>query len=317
MAGAVSNDEREGDRQAPSNAGAPGRDSGPAGTEHGYHGPGWEPYALLPDQMAVYAEKAGADKAQTSWINLLVPAMLGGAFIGIGALFAMATGVGLGPEPGGLVRLVGGVAFSLAFILVVVGGAELFTSNNLMVMALVSGRIRTPALLRAWLLVYLGNMAGTLATAGIVVLAGLTGEAGSALQAKATQTAAEMAGLGPVESVFRSVLGNALVCHAIWLTYSARTTTDRILCVLLPIGAFYTLQLEHVIATMFYFPLAYFAALDGGADAGWFAFLTETGTRVGLADFGGHLLAVTLGNIIGGGVLVGAVYWFVYLRKWK
>jgi len=269
----------------------------------------------MPHQMAGHAEELGAYKARTGWINLFVLAALGGAFIGIGALFAMATTVGLGPDPGGLGRLVGGVAFSLAFVLVVVGGAELFTSNNLMVMALVRGRIRTAELIRAWIIVYLGNMVGAVMTAAIAVLAGLTLEAGGALGAKATRTAADMAALGPVESVFRSVLGNALVCHAIWLTYSARTTTDRILCVLLPIGAFYTLQLEHAIATMFYFPLAYFAGLGGGAPEGWLAFVGEAGTRVGFLDFGSHLLAVTLGNIIGGGVLVGAVYWFVYLRK--
>ncbi len=261
--------------------------------------------ALMPHQMAERAEELGAYKTRTRWYNLVVLAALGGAFIGIGALFAMAVTVGMGPEPSGLGRLVGGIAFSLAFVLVVVGGAELFTSNNLMVMALVSGRITAPELLRAWALVYLGNLAGTIATAAIAVLAGLTLEAGGALGAKATRTAAAMAELGPVESVFRSVLGNALVCHAIWLTYSARSTTDRILCVLLPIGAFYTLQLEHVIATMFYFPLAYFATLNGDttlAAPGAFAFAT-------------HLLAVTVGNVIGGGVLVGAVYWFVHLRK--
>jgi formate/nitrite transporter len=261
--------------------------------------------ALLPHQMAERAEELGAYKARTKWFNLVVLAGLGGAFIGLGALFAMAVTVGLGPEPGGLARLVGGIAFSLAFVLVVIGGAELFTSNNLMVMALVSGRITAGELLRAWGLVYLGNLAGTIATAAIAVLAGLTVEANGALGEKATRTAVAMAELGPVESVFRSILGNTLVCHAIWLTYSARTTTDRILCVLLPIGAFYTLQLEHVIATMFYFPLAYFVTLTG----------ESTLAAPGVVDFGTHLVAVTVGNVIGGGVLVGAVYWFVYLRK--
>lgn len=290
----------------------PPRPAHSAGLGSPYVGLG--PDALLPHQMADHAEELGAYKARTGWINLFVLAALGGAFIGIGALFAMATTVGLGPEPGGLGRLVGGIAFSLAFVLVVVGGAELFTSNNLMVMALVSRRIRALELIRAWIIVYFGNLAGTVATAAIAVLAGMTAEAGGALGAKATRTAADMAALGPVESIFRSVLGNALVCHAIWLTYSARTTTDRILCVLLPIGAFYTLQLEHAIATMFYFPLAYFAALQDAAATGG-PVLAAAGAAPGFPDFGAHLLAVTIGNAIGGGVLVGAVYWFVYLRR--
>lgn len=292
--------------------GAKGKVGPPAGDVGARTGAGID--ALLPEQMAHKAEQTGAYKARMPWPSLLTLSVLGGAFIGIGALFAMAVTANLGPAFSGIAGIVGGIAFATAFVLVVVGGAELFTSNNLMVMALVSRHIRAVELLRAWAIVYVGNLIGTVGTAVMVVLAGLVAHGDTLLADKATATAAGMAGLAPIPSLFRSILGNVLVCLAVWLTYSARTSTDRILCVILPISAFYALSLEHVIATMFYFPLAYVSALEAGTLTGIFNFPDGHGGVIGLGDFSRHLLAVTTGNIIGGGVLVGAVYWFIYRR---
>lgn len=265
--------------------------------------------ALLPDQIALKAEQAGAHKARMPATSLLTLAVLAGAFIAIGALFAMAVSAGLPTELAPLGRLLGGLAFSLALVLVIVGGAELFTSNNLMVMAVVSARIGLGELLRAWVLVYLGNLAGALATGVMAVLAGLSLRDGALLGTKATAVASAMANLGTVETFFAGVLGNVLVCLAVWVSYSGRTTTDRILAVVPPIVAFYALGLEHVIATMFYFPFAYAHALAAGGPV----FAGSDGAGIGLDAFVLHLLPVTLGNIVGGGFLVGAVYWFVYL----
>ena len=265
--------------------------------------------ALLPDQIALKAEQAGAHKARMPATSLLALAVLAGAFIAIGALFAMTASAGLPPELAPFGRVLGGLAFSLALVLVIVGGAELFTSNNLMVMAVVSGRIGLGELLRAWVLVYLGNLAGALATGVMAVLAGLSLREDSLLGTKATAVASAMAELGTLETFFAGVLGNVLVCLAVWISYSGRTTTDRILAVVPPIVAFYALGLEHVIATMFYFPFAYAHALAAGNPL----FAGSDGARIGLDAFTLHLLPVTLGNIVGGGFLVGAVYWFVYL----
>jgi formate/nitrite transporter len=206
------------------------------------------------------------------------------------------------------------VAFSLGLILVVVGGAELFTGNNLIVMAWASGRVKTPALLRNWVVVFAGNFVGAVATAFAVGLAGTHHGGDGAFGISAFSLAHAKLRLGFTQAAVLGMLGNALVCLAVWLSYSARTTADRILAVLPPISAFVAAGFEHSIANMYFVPFAIFVgALDPdfvvarglGPQAQaltWAAFL------------GRNLLPVTIGNVIGGSVLVGAVYWFVYLR---
>lgn len=270
--------------------------------------------ALLPDQIAAKAELSGAYKARMPVVSLFTLATLAGAFVAFGALFALTVTAGTARDAEAFGRVLGGFAFSLALVLVIVGGAELFTSNNLMVMALVGRRISLFELLRAWVVVYLGNLAGAMATGAMAVLAGLSVRDGGAIGAKATSVATGMARLDTLETFFAGVLGNVLVCLAVWISYSGRSTTDRILAVVPPIVAFYALGLEHVIATMFYFPFAYFHALADGRGVATLTFAGSDGTTIGTAAFFGHLLPVTIGNIVGGGLLVGAVYWFVYLR---
>jgi formate transporter len=221
---------------------------------------------------------------------------------------------GTGQAPWGPSRVLAGTAFSLGLILVIVGGAELFTGNNLVVMAWASGRVSTRALLRNWAIVFAGNFAGAAATALLVCVAGTHRAGGGAFGATAFALARGKVELGFVQAVALGILCNALVCLAVWLTYSARTTTDRVLAIVPPIAAFVSAGFEHSIANMYFVPLALFiawldpgwvaaAGLDAHARAlGWSAFLL------------GNLLPVTLGNVIGGSLLVGAVYWVVYLR---
>lgn len=270
--------------------------------------------ALLPPDMALRAEEVGAKKARGDAASLLMLAILAGAFIAVGALFAMTIAAAAGPLSPAITKVLGGLAFSLAFVLVVVGGAELFTSNNLMVMALVSRRITAVDLLRAWVIIYIGNLIGTLFTGALAVLAGLATRSDGGLGRLALSTVRRMTDLGTLETFFVAVLGNVLVCLAAWVSYSGRTTTDRILAVVPPIVAFYAMQLEHVIATMFYFPLAYFVSLSQGSHLGLTGFDDAQGRPIDVLDFALHLAPVTLGNIVGGGVLVGVVYWFVYLH---
>jgi len=216
--------------------------------------------------------------------------------------------------PWGLTRVVAGLAFSVGLILVVVGGAELFTGNNLIVMAWAGRRIATSALLRNWALVYAGNFAGALSVA-IAVLVARTYESGAgAFGVTALDIAAAKVRFGFWQAVALGTLCNVLVCLVVWLTYSARSTTDRILAVVPPISAFVAAGFEHSVANMYFVPVglliatfdpAFIAAsaLEPQAQAlSWGRFLTR------------NLLPVTVRNIIGGAVLVGAVYWFVYLR---
>ncbi|HTI56992.1 MAG TPA: formate/nitrite transporter family protein [Verrucomicrobiae bacterium] len=270
--------------------------------------------ALLPPQMAERAETIGVAKTSMDTPRLFVLAVLAGAFIALGAVFATTALAGSSALPWGPARVLGGVAFSLGLILVVVGGAELFTGNNLIVMAWASGRVSTPALLRNWTIVFVGNFAGAAATALAVCLAGTARGGDGAFGEAAFAVAQAKLALHPVQAVVLGMLGNALVCLAVWLGYSARTTADRILAIVPPISAFVAAGFEHSVANMYFVPYAIFVtALDpdwvrahapvvGAAAPTWSAFLVR------------NLAPVTLGNVIGGAVLVGAVYWFVYLR---
>ena len=270
--------------------------------------------ALLPPQMAERAETIGVAKASMDAPRLFVLAVLAGAFIALGGVFATTALAGSSALPWGPVRVLAGVAFSLGLVLVVVGGAELFTGNNLIVMAWASGRVSSPALLRSWAIVFVGNFAGAVATALAVCLAGTARGGNGAFGEAAFAVAQTKLALHPVQAVALGMLGNALVCLAVWLGYSARTTADRILAIVPPISAFVAAGFEHSVANMYFVPYAIFVtALDpdwvrahppvvGAAAPTWSAFLFR------------NLAPVTLGNVIGGAVLVGAVYWFVYLR---
>jgi formate/nitrite transporter len=270
--------------------------------------------ALLPPAMAHRAEEIGVDKSAMAPTRLLALAVLAGAFIALGGAFATTAAAGAGAAPWGAVRVLGGVAFSLGLVLVLVGGAELFTSNNLIVMAWASGRVSTRALLRNWAIVFAGNALGAIATGLVVYAAGVYRFGDGAWGVMAITTASAKLGFGFVQAVALGMLCNALVCLAVWMTYSARTASDRILAIVPPISAFVAIGFEHSIANLYFVPLgilvaafdpAFVAARGIGAQADS---LTWTGFVLR------NLVPVTLGNIVGGSLLVGAVYWFVYLQ---
>ncbi|MEK7692082.1 MAG: formate/nitrite transporter family protein [Bdellovibrionota bacterium] len=255
--------------------------------------------ALLPPEMAARAEEIGVTKAGAERVRTFVLAILAGAFIALGAVFSTVVVSGAaGILPFGVIRLLAGLAFSLGLVLVSVGGAELFTGNNLIVMAWASGKISIFRLLRNWCLVYLGNFTGALATAGIVFLADHHRLGGGLVGETAIQIAHAKMGHGMLPAFLLGVLGNALVCLAVWLTYSARTTVDRIIAVVPPITAFVAAGFEHCIANMYFIPFA--MLIEGPGSITWSAFVFK------------NLLPVTLGNCVGGALLVGAMYWFVY-----
>ncbi len=276
--------------------------------------------ALLPAEMAAKAEDIGVKKAGMDFTTMLALAVLAGAFIALGAVFSTTVVAGaVGTVPYGLARLAAGVVFSLGLILVVVGGAELFTGNNLIVMAWANSKISTALLLRNWAIVYVGNFIGALATAVLLYLSAQYAFGNGTVGAAALATANAKVGLGFGQALVLGVLCNGLVCLAVWLCYSCRTTTDKILAIVPPIAAFVAAGFEHSIANMYFIPVGLF--IKAGAPE---SFWTTIGTTA--ADypeltwqgfFVNNLLLVTLGNIIGGALLVGAVYWFVYLRKPK
>jgi formate/nitrite transporter len=271
--------------------------------------------ALLPQEMAEKAERIGVDKTRLDPLSLLVLAMLAGAFVALGSLFSTIVAAGgEGMLPYGVIRLIGGIAFSLGLILVIVGGAELFTGNNLMVMACASGRVRMREVLRAWGLVYVGNFVGGISIAVLMFLAAGYSHGGGAVGAAALLSAESKASFSAFQALVHGILANVLVCLATWLCYSARTTTDKILAIVPPIAAFAAAGFEHSIANMY---LLSFALLTkyGAPSEFWNAISQTPSTfpHLGIVAALANLLWVTLGNMIGG-ILVGITYWFVYLR---
>ncbi len=249
--------------------------------------------AYKPAQIAELVETAGVAKAHLSVGQTLTLAILAGVFIGFGG--AAYTMVMTGADPGfGPARFLGGVVFSLGLILVVVGGAELFTGNALMTIAAVDRKIPITALLRNWGLVYLGNLIGAVALAFAFAATGLLD---APMGASAQAIASGKVDLSPLQAFTRGVLCNALVCLAVWLSFAARTVVGKIMAILWPISGFVLLGLEHSVANMYLLPQGALA----GADIGWGPSL-------------GNLLWVTLGNILGGAGGVALSYRFAYLR---
>jgi formate transporter len=269
--------------------------------------------ALLPQEMAIRAEYIGVRKAESPVLTTFILSILAGAFIGLGAVFATTVAAGTaGVLPYGLARLLTGVVFCLGLILVVVGGAELFTGNNLIVMAWASGKVTTGAMLRNWLIVYLGNFAGSFGTAAMVFMSGQYVFGGGAVGVTALNIAASKVELGFLQAVMLGILCNALVCMAVWLTFSARSTVDKIAAIIFPITAFVAAGFEHSIANMYFIP---YGLLLKQFDP---AFVVERALDLSGLTWStflvNNLIPVTIGNVIGGGLFVAAVYWAVFLR---
>jgi len=270
--------------------------------------------AYAPAEMATRVERIGVIKAKLATVPTLALGLLAGAFIAFGAMFftLVMTQADLGFGPA---RLLGGVAFSLGLILVVVGGAELFTGNSLIVMAWAHRKITARALLRNWTLVYLANLAGALGTVLLVYWSGHLSLSEHVVGAQALKIAAAKVNLPFIEAFFRGVLCNVLVCLAVWLCYAAHDVASKILAIVFPISAFVALGFEHSVANMYLIPIGILAAADpvivqasGLSDAAL--------AGLDVSGFLRNLLPVTLGNIVGGGALVAAVYYLIYLRDW-
>ncbi len=273
--------------------------------------------SLIPQDMAIKAEGVGVAKAGLGSDKLIGLGILAGGFIGLGAVFATTIAAGSSALPYGVARLLTGLVFSLGLILVVVGGAELFTGNTLIIMAWASKRISTGKLLRNWLYVYLSNFAGSVGLAVLIFLSGQYKFGGGAIGLTALNIAAGKMNFTFVEAVALGTLCNMLVCLAIWLSFSARSTTDRILAVLFPITAFVAAGFEHSVANMYFIPVGIF--IKNFASPEFWSTISKTAADYANLTWGNflvnNLLPVTIGNILGGAVLVGVMYWLIYLRK--
>jgi len=273
--------------------------------------------AVMPATIAARAEQVGVKKAATEPLTVLVLAVLGGAFISFGAIFATTVSAGGGALPYGVVRLLSGLVFSVGLILVVVAGAELFTGNNLIVMAWAGGKVKTRALALNWLLVFAGNFVGAFLTAVLMFYTTQYEFGGGSVGLAALSTADGKVHHAFVATVMLGIMFNALVCLAIWMSYGARTTIDKVVSVVPPVAAFVAAGFEHCIANIYYVPVA--LLIKAGAPKSFWDSIQKTPADYPDLTWSNFLVAnlipATIGNIIGGAVMVGAVYWFVYLRR--
>jgi formate transporter len=260
-----------------------------------------------PKEIAERVENVGVTKANLPFLSQVALGVLAGGFIGLGAMFftLVVSDVGLSFA---VARVLGGVVFSLGLILVVVAGAELFTGNNLLVMATVTGRIPASKFLQNLVVIYLANFIGAVGLAALVAWSGHWQMGGSAVGKTAVSIAAAKCALPFAEAFFKGVLCNVLVCLAVWLAMAGRTVTDKVLAIVFPIAAFVACGFEHSVANMYFIPLGIFLREQ--------AFATGATSLDALNWFGlaRNLLPVTLGNLVGGAGMVGLVYWVIYRR---
>ncbi|QKJ86602.1 Formate transporter [Paramixta manurensis] len=271
---------------------------------------------LLPAAMAKVAEDAGVYKATKHPLTTFFLAITAGVFISIAFVFYITATTGTGTVPYGLAKLIGGICFSLGLMLVVVCGADLFTSTVLTVVAKASGRITWGQLAKNWLNVYVGNLIGALFFVALIWFSGEYMVDNGAWGMNVLQTADHKMHHTFLEAVCLGTLANLMVCLAVWMSYSGRSLTDKMLAMVLPVGMFVASGFEHSIANMFMIPMGIvvrdFASPEfwhlTGASAAQFPALTVSNFITA------NLIPVTIGNIIGGGLLVGLTYWVIYLR---
>ena len=273
--------------------------------------------AYTPAQMAARVEKAGIVKGNLDFLSMFILSIVAGAFIAFGAILYTYV-IHDSSLSLGLTKLLGGLVFCLGLILVIVAGAELFTGNNLIVMAYVSRKISLQRLLRNWTIVFCGNLAGSLAMVFLLSQSGQWTEAGASVGVKALMIANGKVNLTFLQALSRGILCNILVCLAVWLCFSGRSVTDKVLAIIFPITAFVALGFEHSVANMYFVPAGLVLKHNTQVLSAAEGLLGQVPDLSRLTIFGflvRNLLPVSLGNIIGGGLLVGIIYWFVYLRR--
>jgi formate transporter len=272
--------------------------------------------ALLPPQMAERAAEAGVGKATKDPMKSFLLAITAGLHIGIAFIFYTTITTGAEGLPWGLTRFMGGLAFSLGLVLVIITGGELFTSSVLTLVARASGKISWRSLFKNWAVVYVGNMLGALFLVGIMLTAKQymfdSGQVGlntmNIAQHKLHHSFWQAVALG--------VMCNVLVCIAVWMTFSGRTLTDKIIVMVLPVAMFVSAGFEHCIANMFQVPMA--IGIKNFASSDFWQMIGQSPEQFSdlnvMTFVMNNLVPVTIGNIIGGGIFVGMLYWLIYLR---
>lgn len=277
---------------------------------------------LTPPEITEVTIQTGIKKSKTTIVNMLILGILAGAFIAFAAegsnmaafnLFAKAETYGLG-------KVLAGAVFGTGLMLVLIAGGELFTGNTMILVGVLDKKVSIKAMLKNWFFVYVGNFIGSIFIAYMMNESGLFSSGDSMLGAVTIKIAAYKVGLTFTQGLFLGIMCNWLVCLAVWMAYGAKDMTGKILAIFFPIWLFITSGFEHCVANMYYIPAGILAKNNES--------LTDAAAVLGVTPeklnhlnwetfFTGNLIPVTLGNIIGGGVFVGAAYWYVYIRNSK
>lgn len=252
----------------------------------------------------------GEIKGANSFQKLLVLSILAGCYIAFGAIFyTFVTSFG---GHAGLIKLVGGLVFCLGLILVLVAGAELYTGNNLMVIALFNKRISLMSLIRNWTIVFFGNFLGSLIIVMIMFFTGFYLQDDFLVGKRALMIASSKVELSVLQLVMKAILCNILVCLAVWMSMASKSITGKILSILFPITAFVAVGFEHSVANMYFIPMGLMIKNFSISD-----FWTLSGLNISnfmhlnFIGFLKNLFFVTIGNTIGGVVFVAISYWFI------
>ena len=272
--------------------------------------------ALTTGEILEKVSDSGIAKAEGKTLRLLIWALLAGAYIAFGAQASQMVSFNLLADPDslGVGRLVSAAVFPVGLMMVVLCGAELFTGNCLMIIGVLDRKIRISGMLRNWVLVYLGNFLGALLVVALMKSTGLWETGSGLLGASVIKTAQAKVQLSFGQAFVRGILCNWLVCLAVWMSTGARETVSKIFAIWFCIGLFVISGFEHSIANMYFIPAGIAAAADSGLAqlAGCDASVLTVGNFLIK-----NLLPVTLGNILGGGLFVGMVYWFTGRKVWR
>ena len=267
-----------------------------------------KPDQLSPAEIEAKAESLGVAKTKMSFKQSFMLSIMAGAFISMGAMFFLLI-VSDSALPFAAQRLIGGCLFSLGLLLVVVCGAELFTGNTMIVMSAASKKISWSAVLKNWLVVFLGNFVGSLIMVGLVYLSNYQGMNGGAVGTTIVSVAAGKMSPDWLTLFAKGIMCNFLVCLAVWIAYGSKTVADKMLGILLPIAAFVACGFEHCVANMFFLPFGILLASAGIAPAG------IDPSTVSWAGALWNWSASVPGNIVGGALFVGMAYWIAYHKK--
>lgn len=267
-----------------------------------------------PKEIAQNYIATGVAKTKYPAVKMILLGVLAGMFIalaGVGATIAPAT-----VATASLAKFLGAAIFPAGLAMVLLAGSELFTGNCLIVISVLEKEAKLTAMLKNWLFVYIGNFIGSILIAALTVYSGTFSLFGDAAAVSVIKTAVAKVSMTFTDAMLRGILCNFLVCIAVWMSFAAKDVAGKITGLFFPIMLFVLSGYEHSIANMYYIPAglfastnsAYMSAYNGAGGAG-------TSALTWGSLFIKNLIPVTLGNIIGGVVLVGMGYWFIYLRE--